>query len=205
MGVDRVAKQRAARFPGPSSAPRDRVIGRIPVPVGFQAGHVGPTRKPRGLQGLELRQPGAVAILEDGEDLSTACLCGGLQLVCLVERPHDRLFTDDVLARLQRLHGHGEMQMRRQANVDEVDRGIGQHSLQIIRNRNTGIATRGLHRARGVEIAKRGHREPLWQGTIALKVFGPDPGPYDGDADHARASAMACAVRASSQTLKTWA
>ena len=73
------------------------------------------------------------------------------------------------------------MQVRRQADVNEVNLWVRQNRPQVIGDGNRVRPGDGPRPVR-VQIADRANLEATRQGAIALQMLGPDPGP-DPDAD----------------------
>ncbi len=94
--------------------------------------------------------------------------------------------------------------MRRQADVDDVDRGIGHHAREVGRDADALELRRKRLRPRLVQVADIGDGEAVAQLPEAGEMRGADPGAHDRDPAGHAPSAFICARIASSMTVKVW-
>ena len=147
--------------------------------------------------------PEAEAVLEDGKDLASGFGRCVFQMIGFGERRDQGLFADDMGPCGERLGGGFEMQVRRQADVDDVDAGR-EDVFEMRRDRRAcGLCERC--RAVDVEVADMGDPEEIREGEVARDMLATDAGTYDGDAAGHLASAFICAAMARSMTLNVWA
>ncbi|MNT15130.1 hypothetical protein D3C72_1501700 [compost metagenome] len=133
-------------------------------------------------------------VLEDRKHTATGLLDGVDQRVGLFQRADQRLFADHILARSMRLQRDREMQVRRQADVDELDALVGQNLIEIGGQTNGGIIAGDGAGALQIEIADRLDDKAFGQCAIAAQMLGADAGANDGNTDHFETpSALACA------------
>ena len=180
MDVDSVAQHRSADLMRPRAAPGDGVVGRIPVPVRLQGPRPRCAEKPGPRKRFERVEGPAVPVLKDREDVPSRRARGFGQPVGAGDGARDGLLADHVLSGGQGVARHREMQVRRQADVHDLHRRIGQHR----RDRFAGCGPRPprqLSCEPGVPVADVGDDVPVAERAISVQVPGADPAAEDRD------------------------
>ena len=133
----------------------------------------------------------AEAVLEDRHEPALRGLFGRDHRVDIFQRTDERLLADDVLAGLQGRHDLLEVQARRRADVDDVDRGIGEHLVERGGASGNAVGVADLGKAGFVQVADEGDVEQLLLLRIGLLDMGlADSEPDDGDVLHGHGAVL---------------
>ena len=119
--VDGVVQRAAAALLLPCAAP-PQVVVAVPAPPGRCDGcaqHF--ARKPAVQQFLQVADGLAEAVLGDNREFLAAFIAGAEHFVAFFQRCRHRLFADDVLARTQAVDGNAGVDVRRRADIHQVN------------------------------------------------------------------------------------
>ena len=130
-GVDRVGQERAAELGGPAAAPRHLVVVLPAEPRDVDVGHVGLPGQAEVDHPAELLDAVAEPVLEDRHDGPSGLGGDRGELVDLGDRPDERLLAEHVLAGPEHRLDLRPVEVRRGAQVDDVDLVVGQHLVEV--------------------------------------------------------------------------
>ena len=165
--------------------------------MGFQRGDERAAGEAGILDGAELSHADAVAVLEDRREEAAGLADLGDERVGLAQARRQRLFADHRLAGVERAHAGVEMQVRRQADVDDVDGTVREDRVEIRGGGHAGMFGGHRRAALGVEIAEGVDGVALGEAEAGGQMLGADACADDGDGSpHARPSARFWAVMA---------
>ena len=206
--MDCVTEYGAAALACPFAAPGHCVIIGVAVPMSFQGGDQRFAGQPSLLQRGQLVKATAIAILENRSEQATRGF-GRLQnAIRLGDAAGNRLFANHVFAGGEGFQRHWSVQMRRQANIDDVDGRVRDDLIDVRKYGAALCPSRQAPRLIRIEITYGGDTEMLRQRQIAVEMLRADSGAEDGDGQHhapfrlPSLTAWACAFNASSITLK---
>ena len=125
----------------------------------------------------------AEPVLQDRHDGATGLGRDRGELVDLGHRADERLLAEDVLAGPQHGLDLRPVQVRRRAQVDDVDLVVGQHLVEVGHRLDAAQPAGHLRGQVGVEVADGGDPEEVAHVLEREHVGPTDAEPHDRDAD----------------------
>ena len=199
MCVNGVPEQPTAELGRPFAAPFGNVIPSAAPPVCFDGGDMGFTEQSVRFEQLEFLQSVPETVLKDRHDSVVLALLERRsfqrdQGIHVFERCRDWFLADGVFTGLNRLCDHRYVQVRRCANVDQVDVVALKQLVERGREADcTGPIRASIVRANpvhfvrqrlgfgGVQIADADQLEMVRQGVVGQRVRPTDAATDDGD------------------------
>ena len=176
------AEERAAQLGAPLAAPRHGVVLGPAPPGGFGGAEVGPAGHALVHQKAQLLQPVAEAFLEDRHHAPPRLPLGRGQRVDLGQRADQRLLTKGVLAGREHPVDLLEMQVRRRANIDDVQLVHAAQLADIGGNAPDSVLLGQLAGAAEVDVANGAQLVLLGQPAVGLDVRPADATAHHGPA-----------------------